>query len=265
MPITKVRVRAQAHGGKYLGPAVASTPPELTVVIGGTPVGPPQTFPTASSGTVVSAYTIGASPHTIVVEPEPKKTPYYPTPGTYWLLAPDEGEADLIVSLDLAEPTAVEFRVKAFASDDESQSVYSSVTMTLAPGVDYTHLQPGLVVPIHGLRVFALSAAYDSSKGVVNVLATVQMMCGCPITQQPRTTPVTASVEPYWPSNEFEVTAYFLRRAEIVGSVGLSCTEVTSQFSGSTSLPAGTYRVIVSAIQPGMMNAGSGTTNVSFG
>jgi hypothetical protein len=265
MAITKIRVRVQAHGGKYLGPAVATTPPQLTVLIGGTPVGPSQTFPTASSGTVVQDYVVGASPHTIIVESEPKKTPYYPTPGTYWLVAPDEGEADLIVSLDLEEPTAVEFRVTAFASNDESQPVFGSVTLTLAPGVDYTRLQPGLVVPVHGLRVFAVSAAYDSSTGLVNVQATVEMMCGCPITLQPRTQPIPKGVEAYWPSNEFEVTAYFFRRAVVVGSVTLSCTYTTSLFSGSAAMPAGTNLVVVSAIQPGMMNAGSGATNVSLG
>ena len=267
MTMTNVRVRAQAHGGKYLGPAVSKTPPVLTVLINGEQVGPTQTFPTLSSGEVVSQLEIGTSPYVIVVQPETKKTSYYPKPGTYWLQAPSkEGDADLIVNLDLTAPTAVEFRVTAYASDDTSEPRYGSITTTLIPGGDYTSLQPGLVVPVNGLRVFGLTATAGSDN-TVNVQVTVEMMCGCPITLQPRTTPVPAGTEPYWPSTEFEVVAWLIPLIPFSpgGMAVLTASEeVASQFSGSTGpLLPGTYTVSLSAKQPGMMNTGAAITTVA--
>lgn len=268
MKMTQVRVRAQAHGGKYLGPAVSKAPPILTVLIDGKQVGPTFTFPTLSSGTVVRDYTIGVSPHTIFVQPEVNPNQYYPSPGTYYLLAADEGEADLIVPLELAVPTAVEFRVTAFTSNNEDHPVYGSSTMTVIPGGDYTQLQPGLVVPIYGLRVFDVFAAYDPKRHIVNVAAKVEMMCGCPISKQPRTTPVPAGTEPYWPSSEFQITALFLDPRwpfpPLFGSATLSASEETaSLFSGTASLPSGNYMVVVSATQPGFSNTGAAQAHVS--
>src|SRR5437879_3044651 len=189
---TLVRVRAQAHGGKYIGPSVA-TAPILSVLVDGKPIIGDVTIPNKASGTVVTQQGQGTSPYPIIVQPQREPSKYYPTPGTYWLLPPADGQADIVVALPLVVPTPVEFRVKAFAP----QPVYSSVTIPLLPGRSYT-AEPGAVVPVKGLYTPSFTAQFDASSRVVNVQATVQMMCGCPITKQPADS--KPSVEPYWPS-----------------------------------------------------------------
>jgi hypothetical protein len=254
---TLVRVRAQAHGGKYIGPSVA-TAPILSVLAGGRPITGDVTIPNQSSGTVVTQQGAVTSPYPIIVGPQSEPSQYYPMPGAYWLDPPAEGLADVIVPLPLAVPTAVEFRVKAFAPEP----MYSSVTVMLLPGQSYL-AGPGIVVPVKGLYTPAFTAQFDSSLGVVNVQATVQMMCGCPITQQPAA--AKPAVEPYWPSTEFDVAAIFVGGAipvPIFQTVPLTCTE-TNTYTASPKLDPGSYTVWLNAFQPGTMNSGSATTTVT--
>jgi hypothetical protein len=248
---TKVRVRAQAHGGKYIGPAVAK-PPVLSVFHDGRPIVSDMPMPNKQSGTVVDAYTPDASPFTIVVQPPQKPSPYYPAPGTYWLTPPASGTADVELSFNIDRPLLLEFRVTAYAP----APVHGTMMVTIVPGFAYT--EPGIVVPVSGLYVPSVSAQYGAASRTVHVAATVQMLCGCPITQQPATTPPTT--EPYWPSNEFVVNAAFYDSSSgaPVATIPLACTGLNA-FGGNLALAAGTYGVWLSALQPATMNGGSGT------
>jgi hypothetical protein len=248
---TPVRVRAQAHGGKYIGPAVA-TAPVLSVLVGGRPIIDSVTIPNGASGTVVPQKGATSSPYTIVVEPPSVRSAYYPTPGTYWLDPPADGEADVVVSLPLTASADVEFRVEAFAP----QPVCNSVTMRLEPGGSYT-ADPGVVVPVPGLYVPQFTVTADG--GTVSVSAKVQMMCGCPITQQPASAP--PSVEPYWPSNEFEVGATFTAESGEVTGVTLACVG-TDEFAATLTLAPGTYAGLLSAVQPSTSNRGSASSQL---
>ncbi|MBV8519055.1 MAG: hypothetical protein JO197_16795 [Acidobacteria bacterium] len=255
MTPTQVRVRAQAHGGKFIGPAVAK-PPVLTVSNGSNTILSGVTIPNHASGTVNPTKEPNASPYSIVVEPWPAPPPpqYYPTPGTYWLTPPDAGQADVVVSLDLLFPLPLEFRVTAFAP----QPVQGSVNVLIVPRQSYTG-PLGIVVPVSGLYVPDVSASYDPASKSVVVKATVQMLCGCPITQQPA--PSAPTTEPYWPSNEFNVDASFYdARQQLVATSRLACVGLNS-FEGRATLPKGTYDVWLSAVQPSTMNTGGG--NVS--
>ena len=243
---TPVRVRAQANGGKYIGPAVA-TPPSLSVFVDGRMLIPDVTIPNLASGTVVNEEDATSSPHTIVVQPPGAENV---PPGRYWLDPPADGQADIIVTLPLPEPAYVEFRVEAYAP----QPVQSSVTELIEPGGSYT-ANPGIVVPVPGLYVPQFTATCQN--GTVTVQAKVQMMCGCPITLPP----APAKVEPYWPSYEFEVTASFVMLGALPVSVPMKCTG-TDEFKASLTLSAGTYNCLLSALQPSTKNSGSASTQL---
>lgn len=253
---TYVKVRAQAHGGKYIGPAVKQ-PPVLNWTYNGQVYGP-QTFDNSNSGTVTHDYQLGVSPYTITVEGITQ-----PPAGTYWLLPPSQpGQAETTVCLDIEEPVTVDFTVTAYATNDQSAPRYGSVSMAVLPGGDYTQVQPGLVVPVKGLRVYDFTASPQPGNAV-SLSATVQMMCGCPITIPP----APSGVEGYWPDNEFEVAAYFLKpNTGILGPYPLACNG-TSSFATKNPIPLdqGAYTVWLFANQSHMMNTGFAMTKVTVG
>lgn len=253
-----VMVRAQAYGGKYIGPKVA-TAPKLSVLVNGQPLIPDVTIPNDNSGVVVQPQDSTSSQYPIVVQPQTVPSDWYPTPGTYWLdppAAPDQYQAQVTVALPLSQPTPVQFQVTAYAP----QPVVSSVTVTIDPGQTYTN-QPGIVVPVYGLYIPAFAATAKGS-GQVDVQATVQMMCGCPITQQPASGPPPSGVEPYWPSTEFAVTAVFLSPLNPMPRFfSIPCTG-ENQFSRTVTVPPGSYQVLLGADQPATNNSGAASTSV---
>jgi hypothetical protein len=262
--LTPVRVRAQAWGGKYIGPAVAKQyRPILSILVDGKPIHDDVTIPNMASGKVVPPEPVSTtseiSPYKIhVVQPPMEPNPYYPTLGTYFLLPPSDALPDdlafVIVRLPLVAPTQVEFRVQAFAP----QPGYHSKTVPLLPGGQYTS-QPGVIVPVTGLYVPLFTATQPDTSGVVNFDAKVQMMCGCPITKQPTDAPPSPPAEPYWPSTEFEVVAYIQNAS--YPPITLTCVD-TSQFQASAKLAPGSYDVWLSANQPSTGNAGSALTTI---
>jgi hypothetical protein len=233
---TNVKVRVQANGGKYLGPALAATPPTLAVTVNGQQQSLIWTFPTCSSGVVSAAAQDGASPNPIVVTPG--DSPY--TSGTYYLLPSPDAATDpaLVVPLDLPEgETYVNFTVTAYAP----QQVTASVDVPLTGGNDYT-ADPGVVVLVPGLRVTNV-AVLPIDNTLLVVTANVAMMCGCAITPD-GANPLPA--EPYWPAYEFEVYA----QAGSSQAVPLACTG-TSLFQGVVPGAPG-QPITLSANQPAM-------------
>jgi hypothetical protein len=244
---TNVKVRVQAAGGKYLGPALDAAPPTLTInVPGQAPLGP-LTFPTGSSGQVYPSKGPGTSPYPIVVQPF-LGSPYQA--GTYYLgpqTTPPLTTVDsyLIVPLELpAGQTTVTFQVQAFSPSPVS----GSATATLTGGNDYT-AEPGVVVQVGGLRVTEVVASGAT------ITANVAMMCGCMITPNAD----TSVKEPYWPAYEFEVTAEFFGCG---APVLLQCTAPsTFQAPLPSGIPVGTS-VRVVAVQPATGNRNEVRTTV---
>lgn len=223
-----MNVRVQANGGKFLGPALAATPPKLTVSVNGMKPYVDVPFPTCSSGAVVPNPDGRGSPYPIIVTSPPPGTPY--EKHTNYLVPPSDANVDpvLRVLLELPGPTDVDFTVTACAP----QPVVKTTTVTLPGPKDIVLLVPGL--RITNVTIFPLE---DGKHAVVT--ANVAMMCGCAITpDHPHPTPK----EPYWPAYEFEVFAQ-------VGSVrtSLSCTG-TSLFQGEVQATPG-QQVTISAKQ----------------
>jgi hypothetical protein len=247
---TLVRVRVQAHGGKYLGPAVAGGPPLLTLSWPGQAPFGPCIFPIGSSGVVVSASErpANASPYPITVQPSTVPNDY--TPGTYYLMPPASGpDSYLIVALDLPDGVATEvtFGVQAFSTAPVSGSTSAIVT----GGVNQID-EPGVVVLVPGLRITAVVATSGSSS--TKITANVAMMCGCAITPND-----ALPAEPYWPAYEFSVGA----RVQGYGKlVALACTG-TSTFEATLPFPVpiGTLVSIIAA-QTSIQNSNSMDTAV---
>lgn len=99
---------------------------------------------------------------------------------------------------------------------------------------------PGLVVALHDLpESVAAGAALD-------VQATVQMMCGCPLTPGG-----------LWDSNEFEVGVDALLDGEVHSTDPLGFAGEPSEFAGRIELPGpGDWQLRVWAWQPATGNAG---------
>ena len=251
-----VKVRAQALGGKYLGPA-AGGQPQLTVTLTDGTVLATATINNCSSGTVnptVNQQEPDESPNPIVVPPLSGANQFYPAAGDYWLLPPsDDSQASATVSLNLTEAAEVVFTVEAFSPFP----VTASTSMTIEPGQDVT-LDPGVVVSIPGLYVPYCTAQVNTMTGAVDLLASVKMMCGCPISVQPRSDAVPSGTEPYWPSTDFLVTATILLSG--LGAMTLQCS-ATSTFTATVpALPPGIYPVRFSAAQlSNPINVGSGS------
>lgn len=246
----KVKVRLQARGGKILGPAVKKPTLEVRNLTENKILFTGKEFDNGSSGTVMPAFGEGDSRNTIVVEPP--AIPGYPTPGPYWL-QPAAGQGELIASLDITQPSLIEFVATAYAPGPVS----SSATMWVLPEMQLLD-DPGLVITIAGLFTEATASAMSK---VVTVTATVTMMCGCPITAPP-----PPDLELYWPSGELDV------RAEIRAQNGGSCTplelyyKAPNTFRGSVILPPterGTFDVWVVAVQAKETNVGFAQTTVT--
>ena len=250
---TTVKIRVQAHGGKYLGPALAQTPPVVTITVPGQAPMQPMQVPTGTSGTVSKSQDGAASPYPIVVQP-PGGGSY--TPGNYYLdpqPPPNSGQSPdnyLTVTLDLPEasPTDVLFTVTAAAP----QPVTVSTVVPIVGGDTRYANDPGLVLLVPGLRITNASASASGE-----VTANVAMMCGCQIGADDAT-----PMEPYWPAYEFGVFA------SIPGfpSVELTCTnpKELSVFTGTLPVAAPPNTpVLITAAQKNSPNSNQVTVTVS--
>jgi hypothetical protein len=248
---TRVLVRVQARGGKFLGPNVNYA--QITVLDGERVVSGPV-LASGNSGTVDpksgDPIAAGASRDVIVVQP----TTGGPPAGAYWLLPSPSGAAGAIVGITLMKPALLEFRATALY--DTPNPVTASAMMWVVPGSDLVR-EPGLLLSIPGLYVSVAQPAVDVNQ--VTVTATVKMMCGCPITW-PTWPQASGGPEPYWPYPEFDVLAT-LTDPSGNPSTRRMAFQAENTFSTSFPLPSGGKSTIgVYAVQQAETNVGYAQT-----
>jgi hypothetical protein len=242
---TKVLVRVQARGGKFLGPNVNYA--QVTVLDAGKVIYGPV-LASGNSGTVDSKtgdpIAPPASRDVIVVQP----THGGPPAGAYWLLPEPAGTAGVVTAFSLKKPTLLEFRATALY--DTPSPMTASAMMWVIPGIDMVS-EPGLLLSIPGLFVSVPPPAVINR---VDVTATVMMMCGCPITTP--TWPQGSGPEPYWPSPEIDVVA------TLTNPSGNPTTQAMTFFAENTFKtsfplpPVGKSTIAVYAVQRAETNVG---------
>jgi hypothetical protein len=240
---TRVLVRVQAKGGKFIGPDGGYSLVTLREVVTGEILA--QRIATGGSGSLSTTFSPGASREVIV-------TPAATGDTINWLSAPaGQSTAGLLATLDLQRATLVEFSATTLANGIPNDHIVKQ-QMWLTPGV-HLDQEPGVVLVIPGLNVQILSPGVAAEPaGTVAVTAWVSMMCGCKIAD-------TAGSA--WVPSEFQVSA----RLRAVGGEWVSETplafQATSTFGTAApiALPAGAgnYELVVDAVQAAEGNVGS--------
>jgi hypothetical protein len=239
---TRVLVRVQAKGGKFIGPDGGYSLVTLRDAVSGELLA--QRLATGGSGTLSTTYTPEATGNAIV------------TPGgaesrtVQWLSAPhDSGTAGLLATLNLHAPMLVEFSAQALTSGIPNGHT-ATQRMWLTPGVHLDH-EPGVVLLVPGLSVQILTPTVASPPTTpLNVTAWVAMMCGC-------------KIDPSlpWIPSEFHVHARVREiGGDFVDEVPLVFRSTSTFVNGRPiELPRGTgnYELSVSAVQPAAGNVGS--------
>ena len=271
---TRIRIRVQARGGKYLGPGVngGNSPYALVTILNQGKVIFGPTLAIGNSGTVLdqpnAPIPSGASPNAITVMPGIKNGP---PGGAYWLLPytidPTTGKktdaAGVVATFSLDKPALLEFRATALYNTPNP--VTTSSMMWVVPG-DNLLEEPGVLLTMPGLNVVLDPCAVDKvgNKSTVTITSTITMMCGCPISA-PAWPANTAPVEPYWPYPEFGVTAILTSQSGNVRQQEMKFSK-TDTFTTTLIPPsAGKYRLAVRAIQPLESNIGYAEKAVIFG
>lgn len=243
MPVktTKISVRVQARGGKFLGDDIGGA--AVTIRDSRTGELLANGVTRGDSGTLSTSFAPNAS-RQVIVTPGKKPT-------IQWVLA-EPTTSVFEARLQLAHPTLLE--VSAFGSLGGLQTAHrATTTQWVVPGEHVTS-GPGFVVELPGLLVQVMEPpthlALASTGVTVPLKANVAMMCGCPI----------ATDEP-WIPGDFEVFAD-------VRPVGAArATRVPLEFNGQQpSIFVGSYKVrkvafyeaVVSAIQKSTGNTGTG-------
>lgn len=152
------------------------------------------------------------------------------------------------VTLELERPRHVE--VRAWGPLDYPDSAKgTSATGWLLPGQARTGAAawvlelPGLVVDLHDVPTLT---RLGNGEVRLAVQATVQMMCGCPLTPKG-----------LWDSNAFDIEARVARDGVVFASTPLSYAGAASEFEGELLLTQpGTYELSVRAFQPTTGNVG---------
>jgi hypothetical protein len=255
----RITVRVQARGGKFLGDDIGGAVVTIRDAVTG------ELFATGTtaggSGTISSTYAANASLSTIVT---PGKTST-----VQWLLATDTDSRKTTTSaftatLFLDRPRLL--AVEAFGPLGGLQSAHRvSATQWIVPGQDLTQ-PPGLVLLLPGLLVQVISPAthtavpWSGSPATLAIVASVAMMCGCPINDQPTDNP--------WVPSDFDVSAQI---REVGGplldtvTLAFNRTHTSGLFAGTYHMPSNHtanpiyYEAIVSARQKSTGNVGTGT------
>ena len=256
---TRITVRVQARGGKFLGDDIGGAVVTIRDAMTG------ELFATGAtagaSGTLSPSYAGNASLSTIVTPGKAQST-------VQWLLAVDTNSRKTTTSaftatLVLDRPRLL--AVEAFGPIGGLQSAHrATATQWIVPGQNLTE-PPGLVLLLPGLLVQVMSPATHtafppgSSKIALDVVANVAMMCGCPISNAPN--------NPWLPS-DFDVSAEI---REVGGPVlrthklDFNRNDTPSLFMHTFDIPPNLtadpiyYEAIVSARQLSTGNVGTGT------
>lgn len=240
MQSTRVLVRVQAKGGKFIGPDGGYSLVTLRAVTSGQVLA--QGVATGGSGQLSPMFTPGVSRAAIV-------TPQAAGDLVQWLSAPaGQGTAGLLAEVRIDEPTLVEFSAQALTNGiANGHSVAQQ--MWLTPGV-HLDQEPGVVLVMPGLNVQILTPNVAAAPTAsLSVTAWVAMMCGCKIDP----------ALPWLPA-QFSVSA---RVSGLDGSFDETVPlafQTTSTFGTAKpiELPgAGNYALAVEAVQPAEGNVGS--------
>lgn len=246
---TRVLVRVQAKGGKFIGPDGGYALVTLREAVTGEILA--QRIATGGSGQLSPTFSPGASREVVV-------TPTGWSDTVQWLSAPaGQSTAGLLATLDLHRPTLVEFSAETLANGIPNGHVVRQ-RMWLTPGLHLDE-EPGVVLVMPGLNVQILAPDVATPPDSwLNVTAWVAMMCGCKV----------ADGSP-WPPGEFNVHA----RVRAVGgdfekhvplhyrSTSTFGTEMDIQLPSG----AGNYELVVDAVQRREGNVGSASYFFSVG
>lgn len=219
---TKIKVRVQAKGGKFLGDDIGGA--LVTIRDGQTGEMLASGKTSGDSGEVCGSYSADASQRAIVT-PGSKSSKRKPL--IQWLVA-KETTSCFDATLDLERPTLLE--VTAFGAVGGLQTAHRvTTTQWVVPG-EHLVSGPGFVVELPGLLLQVLEppthTKLPSLPTTVPLTANVTMMCGCPISDE----------EP-WIHEDFEVYAE-------IGAAGSSKrTRVPLPYAHKTSLFSSSYKV----------------------
>lgn len=150
-------------------------------------------------------------------------------------------------TLDLDGPTVVKVTAEGPLGPDHAIRS-ASRTLLLLPGRDVTG--EGVVLELQGLVARLESPEAEASPAggeVIPVRATVEMMCGCPVTPGG-----------LWDADRMEVRARLTRDGRLVGETVLRYAGEPSTFEGELPVPPGkgTYELVVTAAQDDAANFG---------
>ena len=160
----------------------------------------------------------------------------------------DDSAAAFRTTLDLERPRLVEVKAHGPLAAPQAAHTVTS-TQWVVPGRDLSG-GDGWVLELPGFVVEVLEpgghTALSADAGAVQVRASVEMMCGCPI-----------KPGGLWDADGYEVAMTLHRDGERVGEFGLDYAGETSRFEGRVPIDgAGTYEVVVHAYDRETGNTG---------
>lgn len=219
---TKIVVRAQAQGAKFVGSSMGGA---LVLIRNH------QTGQLLAKG-----YTQGSTGDTQLLMKTPHERGMELSRG---------GVARFEVTLNIDEPVLVDVSATGPVAQPQS-SVTSSTQVWLIPGRDMTG--DGIILKLPGFSVDVVKPQAHSfvEQEAVDIQANVVMMCGCPV-----------SDGGLWDSSGYTIKAMVKRGDRLVKEIPLKFSGQTSTFIGRfTPSEAGAYRLIVYAYDPRTGNTG---------
>lgn len=248
---TKIVVRVQAKGGKFLGDDIGGACVVIRHSVTGQILASGVTR--GDSGELTAAYSSNAS-QSAIITPAQAKAASGET--IHWLHA-GVSTSNFTADIELDVPALLEFTV--FGSRGGLQTAHAvSTTQWVVPGSDLT-AGPGFVIEIPGLLLQVMQPATHSELSLTNgpitlaMQANVTMMCGCPISWEkpwlPSDFAVNVDIANVATGHSLRVPLTFDNNKDAPPSI----------FNGSHEVSeAGTYEATFSAVQHSTGNTGAG-------
>lgn len=246
---TRILIRVQARGGKFLGPDIGYSGVTVRdvesgkilahgVATGGSGVQPP-----------ITQFRPGDSRDAILVPPH--DTIYWLSPIT------TPPTAGFLATLDLDRPRLVEISACGLTNGLPNEHVVSIQTW-LVPGAHLDE-EPGVVLIMPGLNVQILAPTIPSPPPKPSFTATawVTMMCGCKISSEPGA---------LWPKSSFVVSAILSDAGgAVIAETPMTLRDTPSLYTASMTIPGnGDYKLVVTAVQASEGNVGAAESYFSF-